>query len=258
MKLNMPQELSEGYRSRAQQARVITEAWAGSNLYCACCDSSSLTQLPRNEPAADLACRTCGSQYQLKSSRRPFVRRVVDSAYDTMVAAIRSDNAPNLFLLHYDSRWFVSSLTLIPSFCFPLSAIEKRKPLGPNARRAGWVGCNVLLDAIASDARIRIVHDSHITRPESVRHAYRRLQPLTALAPELRGWTLTVLNLARRLGKTQFSLRDLYGFESFLQSIYPDNKNIRPKIRQQLQVLRDAGFIEFLGSGHYRFVDREG
>jgi hypothetical protein len=27
---------------------------------------------------------------------------------------------------------------------------------------------------------------------------------------------------------------------------------VRPKIRQQLQVLRDMGFLEFLGGGRYR------
>jgi chromosome condensin MukBEF MukE localization factor len=29
---------------------------------------------------------------------------------------------------------------------------------------------------------------------------------------------------------------------------------VRDKIRQQLQVLRDLGFVEFLGSGRYRCV----
>ena len=31
-------------------------------------------------------------------------------------------------------------------------------------------------------------------------------------------------------------------------------KHIKEKIRQQLQVLRDKGLIEFLGNGHYRKV----
>jgi len=32
------------------------------------------------------------------------------------------------------------------------------------------------------------------------------------------------------------------------------NHNIRPKIRQQLQILRDLGFLEFLGDGSYRLT----
>jgi hypothetical protein len=39
----------------------------------------------------------------------------------------------------------VENVILIPRFAFPLSAIEKRKPLAETARRAGWVGCNILL-----------------------------------------------------------------------------------------------------------------
>ncbi|RJQ53985.1 MAG: restriction endonuclease, partial [Nitrospiraceae bacterium] len=31
----------------------------------------------------------------------------------------------------------------------------------------------------------------------------------------------------------------------------PDNKHIRPKIRQQLQILRDKGIVEFKGQGRY-------
>ncbi|MGI0085759.1 MAG: DpnI domain-containing protein, partial [Nitrososphaerales archaeon] len=34
----------------------------------------------------------------------------------------------------------------------------------------------------------------------------------------------------------------------------PNNAHIRDKIRQQLQVLRDMGLIEFLGSGSYRLA----
>ena len=33
---------------------------------------------------------------------------------------------------------------------------------------------------------------------------------------------------------------------------YPRNQNVRPKLRQQLQILRDLGLVEFLGKGFYR------
>lgn len=40
-----------------------------------------------------------------------------------------------------------------------------------------------------------------------------------------------------------------------------NNYNIEAKIRQQLQILRDKGFIEFSGRGHYKkqiiFFDNE-
>lgn len=33
---------------------------------------------------------------------------------------------------------------------------------------------------------------------------------------------------------------------------YPENHHIREKIRQQLQLLRDKGIIEFVGRGRYK------
>ncbi|HDT15115.1 MAG TPA: hypothetical protein ENN55_02790 [Firmicutes bacterium] len=33
--------------------------------------------------------------------------------------------------------------------------------------------------------------------------------------------------------------------------IHPENRNIKPKIRQQLQFLRDKGYLYFEGKGRY-------
>jgi len=54
------------------------------------------------------------------------------------------------------------------------------------------------------------------------------------------------------LGKRDFTLDEVYGFEERLAKLYPGNQNVRPKIRQQLQFLRDRGFIEFVSRGNYR------
>ncbi|WP_420022339.1 hypothetical protein [Brevundimonas subvibrioides] len=42
------------------------------------------------------------------------------------------------------------------------------------------------------------------------------------------------------------------GFHRRDKAIYPGNHNVRPKIRQQLQVLRDRGWLAFNGRGTYR------
>lgn len=44
----------------------------------------------------------------------------------------------------------------------------------------------------------------------------------------------------------------MYAFEDYLKRRYPKNNYIKDKIRQQLQVLRDQGMIEFLGGGRYK------
>ena len=48
------------------------------------------------------------------------------------------------------------------------------------------------------------------------------------------------------------TLEDMYAFEQDLSVIHPENKNIKPKIRQQLQFLRDKGYLEFVEAGKYR------
>jgi type II restriction enzyme len=48
------------------------------------------------------------------------------------------------------------------------------------------------------------------------------------------------------------SLADVYGHTDHLAKLHPKNAHIRDKIRQQLQLLRDLGVLEFLGSGSYR------
>ena len=56
----------------------------------------------------------------------------------------------------------------------------------------------------------------------------------------------------RELDKKTFTLDEMYDFDSRLQELHPDNKNIGPKIRQELQVLRDNGVLEFIERGKYR------
>ncbi len=67
-----------------------------------------------------------------------------------------------------------------------------------------------------------------------------------------RGWTFDVLRVVRNLGQDEFSLAEVYSFADQLRQLHPRNRNIEPKIRQQLQHLRDLGFLDFIGRGRYR------
>lgn len=251
----LPRSGLERYKSGAQRARVASEGWAHENLYCPNCDTASLDRAPVNTPAVDFVCPGCATSFQLKSQSRVFSLRIVDAAYESMVRAIRENRTPALFALHYDAaRWNVEDVIVIPHFAFPLSAIEKRPPLSATARRAGWVGCNIRLDAIPEDAKIRVVLSGAPLSRESVRRQYARVKPLARLDVEQRGWTLDVLRVVRSLGMGRFSLSDVYEHADALSRLHPRNRHVREKIRQQLQVLRDLGLLEFLGSGRYRIV----
>jgi type II restriction enzyme len=204
--------------------------------------------------AIDYVCPGCDSTFQLKSQSKIFGTKILDSAYSEMKRAILEDRTPNLYVLHYDlAEWTVRTVILIPRFAFALSAVERRKPLAPTARRAGWVGCNILLDKIPVDARIQVIESGKPSSKKAVRDAYQRLRPLEKLKVEKRGWTLDVLQAIQSLGKKEFDLAEVYSLDEELASLHPNNFHVRDKIRQQLQVLRDLGLLEFLGGGSYRF-----
>jgi type II restriction enzyme len=254
MNLQCDVELASGYRSASQIARILSEHWCTRELYCPACESNSLTGSKPNNPAVDFACAKCEQPFQLKSLRHWNPRKVVDAGYEAMVRAIRGDRTPNLLLLHYSDLWTVQNLLLVPRMFFTESVIEKRKPLGPNARRAGWIGCNILLGDIPPDGKIPMISAGVPVRKNRVREEFSRVKQLAQLPPSLRGWTLDVLRAVRQLGKPEFTLQDIYAFEAKLKELHPHNQNVRPKIRQQLQVLRDAGLLRFGARGSYRLI----
>ena len=116
MNLNLSLAVSKNYKSSPQIVRVVTEEWATKNLYCPVCDSNSITKALPNTPTIDFTCPKCCQTYQLKSRRDWSENKIVDAAYSTMIAAIRNDNTPNLFLLQYSPSWSVQNMLLIPHF----------------------------------------------------------------------------------------------------------------------------------------------
>jgi type II restriction enzyme len=251
----MPAQLAQSYKSKAQQARVVTEAWGKTELFCANCNSASLGETPPNNRAIDFVCPNCTASFQLKAKTGVIGKTIHDGAYSVMLQAIREDRTPNLLVMRYAlPTWRVVDLILIPSFAFPESAIIKRNPLSPTARRAGWIGCNIDLSRIAPEARIPVVVASEPKTPANVRASYERLKPLREIKAAQRGWTLDVLNVVRSLGKTEFTNDDVYAYDRELERLHPDNRNVRPKIRQQLQVLRDAGLLLHIESSQWRLA----
>lgn len=251
MNLQCLAKIAEKYNSRSQIARAATEEWCAREMYCPACESNRLSQARANTPAIDFVCPVCNQPFQLKSSKVWDARKIVDAAYEAMIGAIRADKAPNLFVLNYSPDWSVANMLLVPRTFFTESIIEKRKPLSAQARRSGWVGCNILLSQIPHDGKIAVVSTGRAIASEHVRAEFSRIRGLSKLPPELRGWTVDILRVIRRLGKAHFSLADIYKFEAELRDLHPRNRNIRPKIRQQLQVLRDLGMLAFDSPGRY-------
>jgi type II restriction enzyme len=171
-----------------------------------------------------------------------------------MMSRIQSDSVPVLMLLERTDAWKITCLTAIhPLFLTP-EVIVKRKPLSAEARRAGWVGCNIRLDLIASDAQIQVVEKGVPNKPGLVREQFQRFNLLKGVKPSSRGWVTLTLRVLRSMRRASFSINDVYAQQGTFAAAYPENNNIRAKIRQQLQVLRDLGYVEFHGQGNYTLV----
>lgn len=234
----------------------MSENWAERNMYCPNCLEPRITRQIANTPVKDFHCPLCLQTYQLKSQKQPFKALVIDGAYRTFSEAVENGTAPNLVLMHYDnSHLRVVDVDLVPRFFLNPSCIIPRKPLSTHAKRANWVGCNISLEKLPPDARIEMVRDQRIEEPKRVQEKYRRFVPLFLDKTSIeRGWTADVLRCVREIGKQAFTLQEVYAFERELQKLHPENKNIQPKIRQQLQVLRDHGILKFAGAGRYELV----
>ncbi|MBM3926038.1 MAG: hypothetical protein FJ320_08645 [SAR202 cluster bacterium] len=71
------------------------------------------------------------------------------------------------------------------------------------------------------------------------------------------GWTRLTLEGVLSINKTIFSLNDVErACSPKATKRYPTNRHVRAKLRQQLQVLRTRGIIEFLGGGTYQLTMR--
>jgi len=172
-----------------------------------------------------------------------------------MMRRVTSGKAATLCLLERTEDWCIRSLTAIhSSFLLPI-CIEQRPPLGPTARRAGWVGCNIRLDRIASDGEIGVITNGIETPVNDVRTRFQRFLPLVGKSANQRGWTLLTLQMVRKLNKNSFNLREMYAMEEEFAKAYPENQHVRDKIRQQLQILRDLGVLRFEKPGEYRILD---
>ena len=254
MKLALDEKISINYKNASQKARVLTEQWVDDSVFCPNCGHLDIDKYPNNKPVADFYCSNCREEYELKSKQNTLGVKVVDGAYRTMIERLVSSHNPNFFLLNYDLANFeVIDFLVIPKHFFIPEIIEKRKPLAPTARRAGWVGCNIVLKNIPQTGKIFFVQNKQIEPKEKVLANWRKTLFLREESEvSAKGWLIDVMRCVDRLNKKGFTLDEVYAFENELSRLHPENKHIKDKIRQQLQFLRDKGYLDFLSRGYYR------
>lgn len=255
MRINFDIQIAKNYRSPVQKTRVFTQAWVDREAYCPSC-GSNLHHFQEGKPVADFYCSKCNEEYELKAKKDFIGSRIVDGAHRTMIERLQSNNNPNLFFLHYDlCNLKIQNFLVIPKHFFVPNIIERRKPLSAAARRAGWVGCNIMVKDIPSTGKIYFIRNKEVIPKEIVFKSWnktlflRQEKEFTA-----KGWILDIMKCIEQIGKKEFVLDEIYAFEKMLKQRYPDNRHIRDKIRQQLQILRDKNYLDFVARGKYKVV----
>lgn len=254
MNLEFNLKLAEGYKSNSQIARLLTENWVLNNSYCPGCGDTPLIEFENNRPVADFYCKKCREEFELKSKGGRLTNTITDGAYSTMIDRINSENNPNFFFLTYTKEWTVDNFLIIPKQFFTPEIIIKRPPLSENAKRAGWIGCNIDISKVAESGKVFLVKNTKIIDYNLVKDSFNKTLFIREKSRESKGWILDVLNCVDSINKETFNLEEIYKFEKQLKSKYPNNNFIKDKIRQQLQILRDKGIIEFVGRGNYKKI----
>lgn len=241
------------YKSNSQKIRILTENWVDNEIFCPNC-GTNIENYENNRPVADFYCPKCKEEYELKSKKDNMGRKIVDGAYLTMIERLKSRNNPNFFFLNYDfENYQVINFVVIPKHFFIPGIIEKRKPLSQSARRAGWIGCNILLDGIPKSGKIFYVRNGKAEpKAKVLKNWSKTLFLKETKKEEPKGWILDIMNCIDTLNKKEFTLQEIYAFKDILEKKHPQNKHIEDKIRQQLQFLRDKGYLKFLGKGRYQ------
>lgn len=212
------------YTSGSQSARAWTEAWVGAWAYCPHCGNAKMSQFPNNSPVADFLCTICKEEFELKSQKGKFGPKVSDGAYKTKCERLAASNNPNLLLMNYDrTSLAVVNLFIVPKHFFVPEIIQERKPLAATARRAGWIGSNILLSKVPESGKIHIVRNGVIRPKELVLGEWQKTLFLRSKSLEARGWLLDVLKCVESLGKREFTLEEAYAFDRHLGDLYPGN-----------------------------------
>src|ERR1700692_1265140 len=159
MKLGF-EESQTSYSSGSQKPPAWAGGWGSAWAHCPHCGNAKISACPNTSPLADFFCLSYNEEFELKSQKGKFGTRVVDGAFKTKCERLAESNNPNLFLMNYDLKSLaVVNFFIVPKHFFVREIIEERKPLASTARRAGWIGSNILLNRVPESGKIHIVQN---------------------------------------------------------------------------------------------------
>ena len=139
-------KIDNEWKSNSRIYGEVIELWVENNIPCEC--GGKLINQPANRKSIDCICDKCLKNIQIKSSSKPYKvnkdkkLKILGAEYKTTLNSINDNENWDLMLIHYDKELNkIKSLKIIKSQNINADNVIPRKPLGPNARRAGWQGC---------------------------------------------------------------------------------------------------------------------
>ncbi len=254
MNLTFQTSLSTSYKNNSQKIRVMSEKWTLKNWFCPNC-GGKLSGQKNNKKVSDFLCKKCLEDFEQKASKNKFKWKTIAGEYNTYIEKLKEKDKPNFFFLHYiDKKYLVEDFFVVPKYFFVPEIIEKRAKWLKN--RPNYYMCSILFWKIPNSWKIYYIEDWKEISKEKILEKWQK----TAFLKEIKQikskwWILDIMNIVESLNKQKFSLNEVYAFEKDLEKLHPENKNIKAKIRQQLQFLRDKWYLKFLEKrGNYKVL----
>lgn len=236
--------------SKKQIIKAITEHWTANNIFCPIC-WSALDKHKTDKPINDLFCIDCKNDFELKSEKWKFAKKIPWGSYDKAIQTIE-EKPMHLFVLKYSDDFTITNFLVVPKYFFTKDIIVKRPKALKN--RPNYFMSDIDFSAIPESWKIHYIQNGTYKTRTQILQEWEKIKFLENEKLESKWWIFDIMKCIEKLNKKEFSLQEMYSFEKDLQNLYPENKNIKPKIRQQLQFLRDKWYLEFSQRWKYKLL----
>jgi len=107
----------------------------------------------------------------------------------------------------YSLEYEVTNLFLVPKRFIVPEIIERRKPLALNARRTGWVGCNLKISCLPVAGRVFYIKNKSVISAGNVLSQWQATEFLDSVAPPRRGWLVAVMQCAEKYRRRNLAFK---------------------------------------------------
>jgi hypothetical protein len=222
--------------NRPKDARIsLLTSYKLTNFYRGSCDLQALSDCIKHN-------------IEVKSHSKLHAKTYI---FDSQRAIVTSANLTLGGLQNnYECGIFVEDKKIVTELKERFLSLFEDKDISPVVTEEIIATTVEILSKVPKEKKVRFEKTEEDIFPEPENDLYDA--GVETITKTLSGWRLDVFNAVLKVPENIFELNSVYKFKNELQKLHPENQNIEPKIRQQLQQLRDLGLIEFIQPGLYR------